>query len=133
MEKTRLRYAEDPRTQATLAERFAQSGEGVGCYQCACSVCGKIFYAARPYASLCSERCNLTVVLAKRREARRTHSKHKCSRCGKSFAPKRRDAAYCSNACRQGAHRNRARLPRKAKGRTVTDNVPVNRLQVRYP
>jgi len=110
MSRESIRYAEMSGPQADMAEWHARmGGDHTSCYQRVCSVCGKVFYAGMPHASLCSERCNQDAVLARRREARRASRTRECGRCGKSFEASRRDAVYCSNACRQAMHRRRHR------------------------
>ncbi|MBN2583494.1 MAG: hypothetical protein JXL80_10530 [Planctomycetes bacterium] len=104
------RYAEDPVAQADLAEWHARWGrDHTGCYRRQCSVCGKIFYAGMPHASLCSERCNQDIILARRREARRRQRTRSCLVCGQRFVARRRDGIYCSKACKQAAYRRRAK------------------------
>lgn len=104
------RYAENPRSQANLARWHERVGhDHTGCYRRACSVCGKVFYAGMPHASLCSERCNQNATLARRRAARRRERMRHCPRCGHAFIARRRDAIYCSNACRQAVQRQRHR------------------------
>jgi len=108
MNEKNPRYAEHPTAQADLAEWHARyGGDHTGCYQRQCSVCGKVFYAGMPHASLCSERCNQDAVLARRREARRQRRVRRCLACGRPFVAKRRDGMYCSKACKQYAYRQR--------------------------
>jgi hypothetical protein len=38
----------------------------------------------------------------------------RCARCGRMFRGLRSDAQYCSLACRQGAYRDRRRVPERA-------------------
>ena len=110
-EKKNTRYAENSGIQADLAEWHARWGEDhVGCYQRRCSVCGKVFYAGMPHASLCSERCSQNAILARRKETRRRKRTRRCLVCGKLFVAKRRDGIYCSKACKQAAYRKRAQM-----------------------
>jgi len=102
-----VRYAEVPSIQAALAEDYARYGEHTGCYQCGCYVCGRLFYAARPHAVLCSERCNQDATLKRRREARLSERIRTCLTCGVEFQAKRKDTQYCSAACKQKAYRGR--------------------------
>ncbi len=90
-----------------MAKRHAQYGDGANCHKRVCSICARTFYAAKPHASLCSERCKQQAVAARRRAVRKANGPRKCSLCGESFTARRGDALYCSNACRQAAHRQR--------------------------
>lgn len=103
-----IRYAEMPDTQKHLAEWHNQAGrDSTGCYKRACYVCGKVFYAGMPHAVLCSQRCNQTATLARRRALRREQRERRCPRCGRAFVARRKDGGYCSSACRQAAYRKR--------------------------
>jgi len=103
-----VRYAENRVTQQELAERHAHAGgDHRGCYRRVCGVCGKVFYAGLPRASLCSERCNQIAILRRRHERQRRARQRRCPRCGIVFVAKRNDGVYCSNACRQAMHRRR--------------------------
>ena len=111
MNDRNLRYAEDPGAQGNLAEWHARwGGDHVNCYRRQCSVCGKVFYAGMPHASLCSERCNQDAILARRRAARMARRTRRCETCGSTFVATRRDGMYCSKACKQYAYRQRARM-----------------------
>ncbi len=104
-----VRYAENPEAQRSLAQRHIQAGgDHTGCYRRVCSVCGNVFYAGLPHASLCSEGCNQVATLARRHERQRVARRRRCPRCGRVFVARRRDGVYCSNACRQAMHRRRA-------------------------
>lgn len=111
MSNNNPRYAECSTSQADMAEWHAQRGrDHTSCYRRECSVCGKVFYAGMPHASLCSERCNQNAVLARRRKARKLRRTRTCLACGRTFVAKRRDGMYCSKACKQYAYRQRARM-----------------------
>jgi predicted nucleic acid-binding Zn ribbon protein len=103
-----VRCAESSEAQRRLAERHSQAGgDHRGCYRRVCAVCGRVFYAGLPRASLCSERCSQVVALKRRHERQRRARQRRCPRCGRMFVASRKDGVYCSNACRQAMHRRR--------------------------
>jgi predicted nucleic acid-binding Zn ribbon protein len=70
-------------------------------------VCGRDFYAARPHAVLCSERCNQVATLQRRHAAQITDRYCTCGMCNIPFLANRKDARYCSAKCKQKAYRHR--------------------------
>ena len=108
MTNEEIRFSERPDMQSDLAERHDRIGrDSTGCYLRTCSICGRIFYAARPHAMLCSQRCNQVATLRRRHERNRRMRHRRCPRCGALFVARRKDGVYCSNACRQAMHRRR--------------------------
>ena len=101
------RYAERPDTQSRMAMEHARYGDHTGCYQRQCYVCGMTFYAAKPHAELCSERCNQTATLRRRHASQITERYCTCGMCNTQFLARRKDTRYCSPKCKQKAYRRR--------------------------
>jgi hypothetical protein len=76
-------------------------------YKRACTVCGAVFYARRPEAKYCSQRCSNNGCIRQRRERAKLSRHKKCASCGKEFDSARKDGRYCSSACKQSAYRKR--------------------------